>query len=324
MLEKITHIKNPLTVIAIFSAVAEISGTTVLPFIAESNQSIYIWFLMLFPTLLVIIFFLTLNWNHEVLYAPSDYKNENNFFKSLRNATTEEKIEKLKEEIDEVADVNNNNANKIPNYTDSANEPNNDNVAQPPAASDVIDETNNNPVRAQQDSSSEKTTSTDAQHTPATITTTERKAGLLANYALAEKLSILKLSKELDINFKTDVRVGTHDDNYVIFDALEVKKRIAHGIQVKLFQKSVLEIQNISKTFEKISFVSKSNEGRFILHFVAVLDNPNLDPSHVKEKLSMLTKHYDFIIEIHVFTLSDLKNEYQNGIGFPQRHGHFR
>ena len=42
MVEKIGHIKNPLTVIAIFAAIAEISGTTVLPFIESENQGIYI------------------------------------------------------------------------------------------------------------------------------------------------------------------------------------------------------------------------------------------------------------------------------------------
>ncbi len=45
MIEKIGTIKNPLTSIAIFAAIAEISGTVVLPFIAEANQSTYVWFL---------------------------------------------------------------------------------------------------------------------------------------------------------------------------------------------------------------------------------------------------------------------------------------
>lgn len=101
MVEKIGHIKNPLTVIAMFAAIAEISGTTVLPFIESDNQSIYIWFLMIFPMFLVGIFFITLNFNHKVLYAPSDYKNEDNFLKSIGKATAQEKEEKLREEVEE-------------------------------------------------------------------------------------------------------------------------------------------------------------------------------------------------------------------------------
>lgn len=57
MVEKIGHIKNPLTVIAIFAGIAEISGTIVLPFISEENQATYIWFLMSFPFFLVLVFF---------------------------------------------------------------------------------------------------------------------------------------------------------------------------------------------------------------------------------------------------------------------------
>src|ERR1041385_730287 len=57
MVEKIGTIRNPLTIIAIFAAIAEISGTMVLPFVAEANQGTYIWFLMIFPILLVVLFF---------------------------------------------------------------------------------------------------------------------------------------------------------------------------------------------------------------------------------------------------------------------------
>ena len=38
---------------------------------------------MFFPVYLVGAFFLILNYNHKVLYAPSDYKNEDNFLKSF-------------------------------------------------------------------------------------------------------------------------------------------------------------------------------------------------------------------------------------------------
>ena len=58
MIEKIGHIKNPLTVIAMFAGIAEVSGSAVLPFIASENQKLYIYFLMCFPILLIILFLL--------------------------------------------------------------------------------------------------------------------------------------------------------------------------------------------------------------------------------------------------------------------------
>lgn len=91
MIEKIGFVKNPLTVIAIFAGIAEVSGTVVLPFVEKENQIIFIWFLMIFPIMLVIAFFLTLNFNHRVLYAPSDYKDEDNFLKLTRFDTVKQK-----------------------------------------------------------------------------------------------------------------------------------------------------------------------------------------------------------------------------------------
>lgn len=79
-------VKNPLSVIAIFAGIAEISGTGVLPFISPENQWLYIWFLMTFPFTLVILFFATLNWNHKALYAPSDYSSDESFLEGIRSS----------------------------------------------------------------------------------------------------------------------------------------------------------------------------------------------------------------------------------------------
>ncbi|MEO9944781.1 hypothetical protein [Paraglaciecola sp.] len=111
MIEKIGHIKNPLTVISMFAAIAEISGTAVLPFISSENQSAYIWFLMLFPTLIVILFFWILNSNHKVLYAPSDYRNEENFVNNTRSASSEQQRKKIAEEVKEIEEDSGGKAN---------------------------------------------------------------------------------------------------------------------------------------------------------------------------------------------------------------------
>jgi len=83
MVEKIGPIKNPLTVIAIFSGLAETSGTVVLPFIEKAIQPTFVWFLILFPILIVILFFVTLNFNYKVLYAPSDFQSDAAFLKIM-------------------------------------------------------------------------------------------------------------------------------------------------------------------------------------------------------------------------------------------------
>jgi len=95
MVNKISTIRNPLTIIAIFAGIAEVSGTIVLPFISVINQQIFMFFLIGFPILLVILFFLTLNFNNSVLYAPSDFQNEENYMEVLKFNNSESRLEKV-------------------------------------------------------------------------------------------------------------------------------------------------------------------------------------------------------------------------------------
>jgi len=109
MTEKIGLIKNPLTVIAIFAGIAEVSGTVVLPFISENNQLTFIYFLIIFPSILVTLFFLTLNFNNKALYAPSDFNNEENYIKIFKyDVSKQENIEVLISQ-DEMLKILNNN-----------------------------------------------------------------------------------------------------------------------------------------------------------------------------------------------------------------------
>lgn len=87
MIEKIRGVSNPLTVIAMFAALTELGGTFVLPNLSGNNQMIYMWFLIVFPISLVVLFFLTLNFNHRVLYSPSDFRNDQSFLDATKKST---------------------------------------------------------------------------------------------------------------------------------------------------------------------------------------------------------------------------------------------
>lgn len=80
--KKITR-PNPLGIIALFTAMVEASALASLPFLDEAGQSIYIWFLVGFPTFLAILFFATLNFNRRALYSPSDFESSAYFLESL-------------------------------------------------------------------------------------------------------------------------------------------------------------------------------------------------------------------------------------------------
>ena len=104
MLESFKRVSNPLTIIAIFAGITEVGGTVILPFLSESNQTYYMWFLIIFPCLLILLFFLTLNFNNKVLYAPSDFSDENNFVELMGKQIKEMEHRLEKSVAKEVAD----------------------------------------------------------------------------------------------------------------------------------------------------------------------------------------------------------------------------
>jgi len=271
LVEKIGHIKNPLTVIAIFAAIAEISGTTVLPFIEPGNQGLYVWFLMLFPVFLVGIFFLTLNFNHKVLYAPSDYKNEDNFLKSFRRATAEEWEEKYREEYEEAAEE---------------------------TRTEGKQDAGNHADQGQRNSFNR-----------------DRNSMLMANAFLAERLAINKLSKDLNLDFKTDVRFETPSHRKIIFDGLALDGDTIHAAEIKLFRNEHVNPSRIDKVLLESEVMKGHLKGidskEFILHFVAVIDNPEVDLRQVEERLKKYVSRYDANVRLHVVSLTDLRNEYQ-------------
>ncbi|MCG8293492.1 hypothetical protein [Pseudomonas entomophila] len=64
---------SPLALIAVFAGVIEASALASLPFLSESSQTIYTWFLVGFPFFLTVLFFLTLNFNSNTLFAPDKH-----------------------------------------------------------------------------------------------------------------------------------------------------------------------------------------------------------------------------------------------------------
>lgn len=75
-------VSNPLTIIAIFAGVAEAFATGALVALPEQLQDEFIIFVMAFPSAIVAIFFLIL-WNRPVvLYAPSDYEDQDHFLEA--------------------------------------------------------------------------------------------------------------------------------------------------------------------------------------------------------------------------------------------------
>jgi len=84
--------KNPVGIIALFVFFIEVISVVSLKFILEF-QSAYtghmIWFIILFPSTIVLLFFVTLWFRREGLYSPADFRNDESFLSLFK------KVEKL-------------------------------------------------------------------------------------------------------------------------------------------------------------------------------------------------------------------------------------
>ena len=97
MIERTKAINNPLTLFAIFAGIPEISFTCAIGFVNNELQYIFIWFVIGFPILLLLLFFLILIFKPGVLYAPSDFKDEQNFL--ISTGLINKKSKKVKGDV---------------------------------------------------------------------------------------------------------------------------------------------------------------------------------------------------------------------------------
>ena len=88
--------QNPLGIIAIFASLAEIFGTVVLKFLPLEIQRIFVWHVMLFPTILIFFFFYILYKKPLHFYSPDYYKDEKIFQALMQGRLT---LDTLEEEI---------------------------------------------------------------------------------------------------------------------------------------------------------------------------------------------------------------------------------
>lgn len=284
MIEKIGHIKNPLTVIAMFAAIAEISGAVVLPFIAKENQAIYIWFLMLFPVLLVIVFFITLNFNHRVLYAPSDYKDEKNFVDPFGKAAGDEQSQRLREEADEIS------------------------AEEAEAATDEI---------STQDELAENTpTGNAAPIARPSIALAERnRLSVLGQVALAEKLAVIKLSKDLGLEFRSDAKFMAGEGRGIIFDAAAIDGGVVHVVEVKLFKTNIVPTSRLQSIYNKAGILARELDSslgqKLVLHLVAVMDSSEFNREAMQSALEASVPRFKADVKFHLTSMGDLQNEYQ-------------
>lgn len=304
MSEQIGHVKNPLTVISRFAAIAEISGTVVLPFIAPENQQTFIWFLMLFPALLVIAFFLTLNFNHKKLYAPSDYKDEKNFMDYLGIATPDETEEKLKGELKEDLEPDSA-ADRSGLTTSGSGEP--ETQASPRVSAEEQDIT---PPLAEPTGPGAPIPT---QHFDVHGFKDQINRETLEDLRHIEHKSIMKLKVMTQIPFKTNVKFDIPElSSPLFFDAVGVRSNVVHLAEVKYFKSLPVPPRRFYGVFDEahaaIQLVRNTADQDAVLHLVIIVDAPlnEREVYRIKDNVSLAAKRWDINFRLYIASREDL------------------
>ena len=93
----LSSIRNPLSVIALFVLFVEIiaSFTLINSSLTDGQRWCFVIFCIVFPFLLLLLFFFLVWYHPEHFYAPSDYSDDKSFLKAM-------KIGKIEDEVDEI------------------------------------------------------------------------------------------------------------------------------------------------------------------------------------------------------------------------------
>ena len=280
-------IKNPLSVIAIFAGIAEISGTMVLPHIEPANQELFIWFLMSFPFTLVVLFFVTLNWNYKVLYAPSDFKDEEHFV-NLQKATTSEILFKMETELDEEDQLKDENKANIKDSTI---------VKNSPVITDVELKLSEGDISTKEER---------LQHSKIMKEINRQR---MRELRLLEDLLINKLQVELGQDIERDMKFQ-NGNNRFMFDGVIRKGNNITAIEARRMNKNSMSHSNrthlISRFKGFYQSLSESEKKEFSLIFAIATDDEIAD---MESFLSVLLADLGFNVDIRVYPVEELANE---------------
>lgn len=319
----IGHIKNPLTVISQFAAIAEISGTIILPFIAPENQAIFIWFLMIFPIFLVGAFFLTLNFNHKTLYAPSDYENQDDFLKLFGIVTPRERDEKLSAEAQETDEVQPPSEQTPPPEPEQPLEPapeegsasNAEPVTTEPLEIDKTPDTSVVPNKKGQDDSDSKRLPMETKFDLDGFTKRSHLESM-AKLEFIERRSIEKLKDATGIDFSPKIKFEFPKfSKPIIFDAIANTGDTIHIAEVKYFDQK-FSTTRFSQTVTNARIANQHlnlvTNVKVVLHLIVITNNTVSfdEKTAIKNSLIHLTKNFDVLCNVYIASVDDLASPF--------------
>jgi hypothetical protein len=269
---------------------------------------------MLFPFALISLFFITLNFNHRVLYAPSDFKDEDNFVNILKKSSYSEVLEFKKAEadvalLDEVAEP-------MPPKIKSE--------AEPQPIDQTISDTASAPDQpVEQWITSAETAllkldgaTTRAQRNQMDLIARQISERRMLDSRFAERLALEKLENELGASIDRDMKIESGHSRYH-FDGVARRGSSLTAIEVKYFRSrrsapmNMMMWQDLRRSLETL-YQSLTEEQKREFSFILVIVNDN-DSDEISRMVAKRLNDLPFPTAIRLYDFDTLVAQRNGG-----------
>lgn len=275
--------RNPLGIIALFVSLIYgfaclVLSTSISNLHDDSERLPLIWFIIIFPLVILVAFIFLVIKHHEKLYAPSDFRGDDSFIQTIdKNKLKEKKLEEVK-------------------TLESA----------PESEENIQTESNSETVKTDLEENKTFIDSTPSKNEPS-------ENELLDIYGKSEIWAANELSLKYKVVFKNNVAITTQNGKFE-FDAYAKDKNTTYVAEVKYWQsnksdkKLKLAIQSYLSKTSSIERIFNRNGTELKIIIVLVYDSlKDVNKTDIVEFTQNIYK--DVIIEF--FDYNELKKNYE-------------
>lgn len=284
--------KNPLEVIAIFIALiygicALLLGYAVKS-LSESNQTVMVWFVVLFPVAVLAVFSWLVRNHHKKLYAPGDYRSDDAFHGTP--ATANSLGTKLQAEAPENADESAEIENEVEN-PDGVQE-----VPEPARSAE--------PAHVQRG---------DQEFMEAAKSHASAASKSIQSAYLAEGLAFQELQKEFNASVRRHINVPALGGGKITVDgAIETPSGLA-VVEVRVVSSGANVGRRVKETFDRLDKVDLS-AGSGVTPIAVFVASDDVYIPRIAFSVQLNKNSRNSGLHVRVFSLRELMNKY----GFSQ------
>lgn len=271
--------RNPLGIIALFISLIYVFATllcaTAVSNLTPSERQILLWFVVLFPIIVLGFFYKLVAEHHSKLYAPHDFQSDKSFLLAL---TQEQQNIHLEEEVESIRQLTQAecNVDAAPSSFDDERE------AVDKVETELISKNGRNKIRN--------------------------------TYLLAEKLALQKLEQDLCVKIEEHVAIGDDRAAYFDGVAIDENKRDITFIEIKYLRYPVLPSSAIREILfrviiaeEKLKFQYRRYRMKLMLVLVSSLEEEKTNM--LKKMITKISHNYPYEVEIKYFKFEKLKEQ---------------